>query len=166
MRLLVASLLVLASMGCRAQTYLLPQQPIPADTMITLSRSQCFGSCPDYKVSVTGDGTVTFEGREFVKTKGVAKGSITSDAVRQLIAAFETATFFSLRDAYETAKDGCPEKWTDNPTVLTSLRLNGKTKVISHYHGCKDSIGNSYPNGLTELENRIDELSGTRQWIK
>src|SRR5947208_1474873 len=46
------------------------QKAIPRDLRITLERSTCFGTCPDYKLTVTGDGTVVFEGREFVKVKG------------------------------------------------------------------------------------------------
>ena len=33
-----------------------------------------------------------------------------------------------LPDRYEREKDGCPEVWTDNPSVITSIRINGKTK--------------------------------------
>ena len=154
-------------MGCHADVYLPAQQPIPADTLITIRRSQCFGTCPDYTVSISADGAVKFEGREFVKTKGVAKGSISPDAVRQLIAAFENAKFFSLRDSYKSAEDGCPEQWTDSPSVETTLRLNGKTKSIHHYHGCMDDRGRTvYPAALTELENRIDEIAGTKRWIE
>ena len=166
MRLFLIELAISALICWPAEAYFLPQQSIPADTLITLRRSQCFGECPDYTVSIAADGTVTFEGREFVKTKGVAKGSISPDSVRQLIAAFENAQFFSLRDSYQSAKDGCPEEWTDHPSAQTSLRLNGKTKSIYHYHGCMEEGGRiTYPAVLTQLENRIDEIVGTKRWI-
>src|SRR5260370_40414752 len=31
--------------------------------LITLERTVCFGSCPSYRVTLSQDGTVTFEGR-------------------------------------------------------------------------------------------------------
>jgi hypothetical protein len=85
--------------------------------------------------------------------------------VRLLIAEFDKAKYFSLNDKYETQKDGCPEEWTDHPTVVTSIKMNGKSKSISHYHGCRDGQI-IYPKALTDLEDRIDEIVGTKQWIK
>jgi hypothetical protein len=143
------------------------QELIPDDTLITLERSICFGSCPDYKLTVAADGTVTFEGRQFVKTKGVAKGTISRKDLRNLIAAFDAAAYFSLHDKYATQEDGCPEVWTDNPSVITSIQINHKTKSISHYYGCQVGGGTSiYPNGLTYLETKIDQIVGTDKWIK
>jgi hypothetical protein len=143
------------------------EKPIPDDTLITLQRTVCFGACPDYKLTITADGTVTFEGREFVKVKRTVKGRISRDDLRSLIAAFEAASYFSLNDSYSTQKDGCPEVWTDNPTAVTSIRMNGKTKTISHYYGCQTGSGTSvYPNALTYLETQIDQIVGTEKWIK
>jgi hypothetical protein len=143
------------------------QKPIPEDTLITLQRSVCYGTCPDYKLTIQADGTVIFEGGEFVKVKGVARGHISPDDLRNLIAAFEAASYFSLNDTYETEKDGCAEVWTDNPTTITSIRINGKTKTISHYYGCQTGTGSAvYPNGLTYLETKIDQIVGTEKWIK
>jgi hypothetical protein len=118
-------------------------------------------------LTVSHDGTVTFEGRKFVKVTGLSKGTISRDVVRQLIAEFDKAKFFSLNHSYRSAKDGCPEEWTDAPTVVTSIKINGKFKSIDHYHGCEQDQGNSvYPKGLTDLENQIDKLAGTQQWVK
>ncbi len=43
------------------------------DVVITLERTQCFGSCPVYKLTVYGDGRVVYEGGGFVKIKGEKK---------------------------------------------------------------------------------------------
>jgi len=84
-----------------------------------------------------------------------------------LIEELEEAKYFSLKDSYETKEDGCPEVWTDYPATFTSIRVNGKSKSISHYHGCQGGEGSFvYPNSLTELESRIDEIVGTKRWIK
>ena len=157
--------LLLTLVGCNAQS--LPSQSIPDDTLITLQRSVCYGACPDYKLTISADGTVTFEGHQFVRVKGKAKKMISAEQLRQLIAEFEKAKYFSLNDKYETERDGCPEVWTDNPWVVTSIRINGKSKSISHYHGCRENRGNAlYPKGLTELESKIDQIVGTKQWIE
>jgi hypothetical protein len=167
MRLFSITSVIAIAVACQSAAYLAPQQPIPADTLITIKRTVCFGFCPDYTVTVAADGSVVFEGHQFVKTKGIAKSRISLETLRQLIAEFDKVKYFSLNDQYESRKDGCPEVWTDNPSVITSIRINGKTKSISHYHGCQDGTGTSiYPKDLTELETKIDELVGTDRWIK
>ncbi len=143
------------------------QAQSPNDLKITIQRSVCYGSCPDYTVMVLADGTVNFEGRQFVAKKGAATGHVSSDDLRKLISAFDEASYFALRDRYTQGSDGCPEVWTDNPTVVTSIRMAGKSKTIVHYHGCQEGSGQStYPKALTELESKIDEIVGTSRWIK
>jgi hypothetical protein len=94
---------------------LLAQQSIPRDTKITLKRTECFGTCPNYTLTISGDGTVTFEGRQFVKKTGIFKSSISIKKVQQLIAEFNKANYFSLKDKYLSNEDGCPQLWTDQP---------------------------------------------------
>jgi hypothetical protein len=163
-KLHLACLVLSLSIGgsCLAQ-----EKPIPADTLITLERTACFGPCPIYKLTITADGTATFEGRQNVKVKDLVRAHISGEDLRSLIASFEAASYFTLNDAYETQKDGCPEVWTDNPSAITSIRMNGKSKTISHYYGCQTGSGSAiYPNGLTYLETKIDQIVGTDKWIK
>jgi len=37
---------------------------------ITLERTSCFGTCPVYKVSVRRDGSVAYDGKQFVRVTG------------------------------------------------------------------------------------------------
>jgi len=156
-----------------AQTAATPaaQATVPKDTVITLERSQCFGTCPSYKLTVYGDGRVVYEGRKFVKVEGTVNDTVTQEQLKQLVAEFERADYFSLRDSYSDARDGCPAYWTDNPSANTSLELGGKKKTIWHYYGCteKDSPGlgiGVYPKKLYELESKIDEIVNTARWVK
>lgn len=134
-------------------------------TEITLERTACFGDCPDYKLTISGDGTIVFEGRKFVKTNGIVKSKIDSEKIQQIINEFEKAKYFSLNDKYVNEGDGCPEVWTDSPTARTSIKINGKTKSIIHYYGCQEKEF-VYPQALTKLESKIDEIVSTKQWVK
>ena len=127
---------------------------IPEDTAVTLQRSVCYGECPAYMLTVKADGTVNFVGRQFTETVGEAEGRIGEEQMRELVQAFESADFFALDDHYTT--DDCS---TDNPTVLTSLTINGESKEIEHDTGC------GAPAQLGVLENRIDEIVGSQRWI-
>jgi acetamidase/formamidase len=133
------------------------------DDAITLERTACFGTCPMYTVTVTSDGTVTFNGARFTKTTGVAKGKISREEFRQLVAEFEKINYFALPDAYAPGTPVCPQRITDMPSANTSIRLKGKAKSVAHYYGCGDS---GPLVKLTALEKKIDEVAGTQKWIK
>ena len=139
--------------GCsRSQT---PQPDNIKDVVITLERTICFGTCPDYTLTIQGDGTVTYEGRMFVRVEGTRTAIISEDKIRQLLSEFQRIDYFSLNDSYE--EFGA----TDMPSAITSLTINGKTKTVRHYHG-----DFSAPEQLTELEDRIDEIVNSDQWIE
>lgn len=136
---------------------------IPKDLFITLERTLCYGFCPSYKLTISADGSVVFEGREHVKKPGVSKSHLSQVELRQLVAEFEKADFFSLRNRYHEPADGCDAFVTDNPSAITSIRINGKTKTVDHYYGCR---GPKAIEVLTRLESRIDEIANTAQWVK
>ena len=125
------------------------------DVVITLERTPCFGTCPVYLLAIQGGGTVIYEGKDFVEVKGTAEKTISQDQIDKLVTEFEKADYFSLKDSYTE------RTITDAPTVITSIDINGKTKRIEHYHGDFTA-----PGKLTELEDRIDEIVDSKQWIE
>jgi hypothetical protein len=140
---------------------------VPRDTVITLERTVCFGTCPDYKIIIHGDGRLVYEGRRFVKTVGAVESTVTQEQLRQLVAEFEKADYFSLCDEYPSSCDRCPTDWTDNPSANTSIQINGKKKSIRHYYGCQEKSEHYavYPQKLYQLESRIDEIVGSARWV-
>jgi hypothetical protein len=129
-------------------------ESIPEDLIIRLKRTPCYGTCPAYMLTIKADGKVSFFGQDFTEVKGQAEGEISKEKVKELIAEFKKANFFELDDNY-TSKN-CA---TDNPTVRTTLFINSKVKKIEHDLGCEA------PKELTDLENNIDEIVGTKKWI-
>ena len=125
------------------------------DVVITLERTACFGPCPVYTLTIYGDGTVVYEGKDFAQTRGRAEATVSQEQIEQLISEFEKADYFSLNESY------IEKTITDAETVITSITLNGRTKTIEHYHG-----DFSAPEKLTELEDKIDEIVNSGQWIK
>ncbi len=111
------------------------------DAVITLERTLCFGNCPAYKLTVYGNGAVTFEGKSFVRVTGKAEGAITQEQFKQLIFVFEEANYDSLKDSYTQISV------TDAPYVTTSITVDGKTKTVRHYLGDP-----SAPPGLPHLK--------------
>jgi membrane dipeptidase len=123
----------------------------PADTIeITMERTACFGTCPSYKVTIRGDGTVTYVGDQYVRVTGTHSWKIDPAAVTALAHEMQQAGYFDLLDAYEA-------RMTDHPTVWTSLTIGGRTKRI------KDYVAG--PPKLKEIEAKIDEVSGVKSYV-
>ncbi|MFC1894066.1 DUF6438 domain-containing protein [Chloroflexota bacterium] len=125
------------------------------DMVITLERTPCYGFCPVYKLTIGGDGTVVYEGKDFVSIRNREETTISRDEIDQLVKEFKRIDYFSLNDEYTE------RTITDAPSVITSITLDGKTKTIEHYHG-----DFSAPEELTELEDKIDEIVNSEKWIK
>jgi hypothetical protein len=66
-----------------AQEQPAPHPPVSSESRpltISLQRTPCYGHCPWYTITIGSDGTVTYEGRNDVKTLGKRKSSITAEA--------------------------------------------------------------------------------------
>jgi len=136
---------------------------------VTLERTVCFGMCPAYRVTISSDGIVRFEGKSYVKVRGIRTKRIDAKALRELADEVARVHYFELRNQYASANDGCPMSWTDNPSVTTSVRTGHTTMTVFHDLGCREgangSIGKSYPQALTSFEDAIDRIAATADWI-
>jgi hypothetical protein len=153
------------------------QSSVPNDTVITVHRlTDGFGEFPEYNLTIKADGSVTF--KQFAKRlvppsdprsrdSELIKSKVPVETVVALIAAFDRAKFFSLKDRYSEREDGCPGGvYTDATSAQISITLNGKSKSVFHYHGCVDQNREPYPAELYALAAKIDELVNTKQWVK
>ena len=134
-----------------------PEAIVDAHTTITLDRTGCYGSCPSYSIRMGGDGTVTYVGRQFVKVVGTASSQVPVPDVQELVNEMEQANYFNL-----TVPDTCALGIeTDAPTATTSLTLAGATHTVVHYYGnpCAPAV-------LTTIEDRIDAVANSAQWVK
>lgn len=127
---------------------------ISKDLEITLERRHCYGTCPVYKLAVFGDGRVIYQGERFVKEVGERTKTLSPDEVKMLVNEFDRAGYFSFKDEY------ADYSMTDMPTTVTSIRIEGRSKRVEHYHG-----DFSTPKKLIRLENLIDEIVRTIEWI-
>jgi hypothetical protein len=151
-------MLLLGAIGCGSNTINASgTDVVDANTTITLDRTVCFGACPSYSLSIGGDGTVTYTGRQFVKLVGTATSQIPLADVQSLVDEMERSDYFHL-----TVPDTCPQGMaTDNPTATTSLQIAGKSHVVTDYHGAPCA-----PAVLRTLEDRIDSVAQSAQWVK
>jgi hypothetical protein len=121
---------------------------------ITLSRSGCYGSCPTYEIEIHGDGTVLYDGKANVGTKGRHVAKISHASLVKLVDAFRKADYFSLAERYVSGV-------TDNPSYVSSISFDGLSKSVLDYVG--RDVGMS--PGVSDVEDAIDRLSGASKWI-
>lgn len=142
-----------------------------ARLLITLERSGCFGSCPVYKLTITGHGRAVFESRadpsvfaamqpstappqSGVLIPGRHEVQIAPSTIDALIDQFRRARFFSLKDEYRA-------QVTDRSTVVLSIDTGNGRKRVLDYVGEKVGM----PPAVGELEKAVDIAANTGRWI-
>jgi hypothetical protein len=121
--------------------------------VISLERGPCFGTCPVYRISLYGDGTIRYDGKDHVRVRGSQTAVIAPDKIKELAEEIERSGFFSLRDSYTEVSV------TDAPSVVVYVAIDGKKKQVKHYLGDFKA-----PKTLETIETRIDEVAGTGRW--
>ncbi len=149
-RLLGAAVTAIALASCAPVEA--PAQEAPVE--ITLRRTVCYGFCPAYTVTITGEGEVRYIGERFVNVVGPASATIPREDVARLLARFDEIGFDQLRDTYRGSM-------TDLPTTTITLVREGRRKVLVDYGGT--SVG--MPRAVRELQAEIDRVAGTAQWV-
>ncbi|TCM37047.1 DUF6438 domain-containing protein [Novosphingobium sp. ST904] len=144
----------------------------PQDTEVTLRRTACYGSCPDYEVSIRGDGRVRFSSN-YPRFPGSAadvhrafngynvlwpdphETNVEPEAAAALFQKFRDAHFMGMKPDYTAGV-------TDSPTYELTLRVGTTSKVVVDYVG--RSVG--MPRSMTQLEDAVDTLAQTDRWIR
>lgn len=121
--------------------------------MIMLERTLCLEVCPQYEITILGDGTVQYLAGHNVETTGLRTTSITEENVRLLLDRFEQIGFLDLDDNYSCRAlfDG---SWT-----ITTLAIGDDKKTIQR---CS-FVDETRP--LFELEELIDKITNSSQWV-
>ncbi|MGH6613728.1 DUF6438 domain-containing protein [Sphingomonas sp.] len=134
-------------------------RPMPAlkdlrTVSIILERSECFGTCPSYRVELRGTGEIIYEGRKYVLVEGQHRATVDPQRVAALVERFRQDDFWSLRPAYIASI-------TDNPSYRLTLSIDGQTKTVTDYVGKEAGM----PDSVTALEEAVDKVAGARRWI-
>lgn len=128
--------------------------PVNSNVEIILTRSVCFGFCPDYTVTISGDGQVRYEGRRFVNAVGTRTATVPREDVARLLQRFDAVGFDRLNDAYRG-------RMTDLPTYTVTLVRNGHRKTVVDYGG----VDAGMPRTVRDLQQEIDRVAQTAQWV-
>jgi hypothetical protein len=137
-----------------------PKIHVPAPTLrpdskvtITLERSGCYGTCPEYSVEVTTD-AIVFVGQEYVAASGKHTDRVDADGVRKLAKKFIDADFYSMDEGYLASV-------TDLSSYMLSIEIDGQKKKVLDYVG--PWVG--MPAIIRDLEDDVDKLARTQRWV-
>ena len=129
-----------------------------APLLMSLERTGCpLGGCPSYLLELRTDGWLRYQGRKDVTVIGYRNAQLSAAELQSVKDAFAAAGFYELEDKYR-----CIEK-TDAPTVTLSYHLDDRHKTLIHFHGCMSAPNVEKP---TLLEDELDKLTGSSQWVK
>ena len=133
---------------------------------ITLSRTECMGSCPVYGVTIHRDGAVEWNGDSNVVVVGRAQAQVDRRVIDQLVVALDAIRFFE-RDHYGKLPPPpcgsgarCEEPimiCTDISWTTIAVRRGATTHTIEDAHCPRDP-------DLERLETLIDTLANTAPW--
>jgi Domain of unknown function (DUF6438) len=151
-----------------------PGGPLPSGEhlLLTLERTICFGDCPIYALHVYDDGVVVWNGKSHVVATGERRTTVDKATVDALVKAFADAQFFDRDSSGKLRPPPCKEEngmhcpvygftsgCTDTSHAITTYQRSGRSQTLDNGH-CKDG------NPISELERKIDELVGTKRWIR
>jgi hypothetical protein len=120
------------------------------DFSITLKRVGCVGTCPDYEVTILGNGRVRYQGHAYVLVEGVRERTIPIANVQKLMRRLQDEQFFQ----WDEKDVVC----LDFPEVHITASLGAHRKHV--LEGC-NSRGK-----VLSLAKEIDRVSGAKRWVR
>jgi hypothetical protein len=128
----------------------LPVAAAPAIHRVTLERTPCFGSCPDYVVVLGADGAATYHGGRFAPRHGDFRSSVPAADFARLASRLGELGFFAMDSAYT-------QNVTDLPTfTLTVATSAGGHAVMCYGFGC--------PPAFHQLTALVDSVADGLSW--
>ncbi|MCV0366155.1 MAG: DUF6438 domain-containing protein [Nitrosopumilus sp.] len=126
-----------------------PQKDAERDFRITLEHNGCENTCPIYSVMIDGNGDVLYKGLKNVKEIGKQEYQIQPDRLTELNP--------FLLEAYRGNIDEYGIKDEAKNTVIITIQFGQAKRIVNH--------DNSGPEWLKDFEDKINEITHTRQYV-
>ncbi len=113
-----------------------PTGPIP-DTGISLGQTVCFGTCPEYTITVYPNEFYELNAGQFTTNPGLSTGVLPSGSFAAANSALQSANFNSLPTDITQGSAACGNQIaTDLPTATISETTIAGTRTVVYYPGC------------------------------
>ena len=120
--------------------------------LITMKKTACYGTCPQYEISIYKDGLIQYNGKSFVDKLSCFQAFLHTNTIIDIKLQLENINFFQLDTAYISAV-------TDIPSIITEVNLNNKThRVVDRLNG---------PTELKKIYSLLDSVyASVIKWEK
>ena len=100
--------------------------------LVSMKRTACHGTCPQYTISIYETGLIKYEGKLFVEKIGCFYGSISKVMINDIKSNLDSIRFFSFNNEYNAPM-------TDVPSVILEVNISSKNhKVVDRFNGPKE----------------------------
>lgn len=125
------------------------------DIRITVVRAGCFWQCPEYAISVRGDGWIAYRGSRHVVVDGLRTWRLPADALAPLLALSADPALWTMAKEYRADV-------FDGETVLLRLRTHGRdAQVLIYPLNDPDA-----PVAAQRLVEAVDRLPDVDRWVR
>jgi hypothetical protein len=138
----------------------------PVELVVTMERTMCFGSCPSYRVTITGTGHVEYEGLNCVTTKGLKQGRVSADKVLEIANALIRAHFFDASSEYVSLDE--IQSYDGQLKLISAYTSDGQTTYLQFKLGTHEKrvqLYSDYPADFKAITDLIDQTVDIEQWI-
>ena len=139
--------------------------PQLGEVEIELKRGACEGWCAAYKVKLSGNGTLTYTGKWYVKTKGEHTTAFDPEKLLPLLQRLAELDFLSKHHE-------CSVRVSDNSQAGVTLRLGTRSTSAWDQIADSEDLGQNsdaadalWHRRMYELENAIDSAANIEAWI-
>jgi hypothetical protein len=153
----IVALISLVAVWVPSKTVALSHPQDLAAVKIELARGPCFGSCPQYTVTVQGDGRVEYSGRQrYSRFDSRKVGKIEREKITQILQMLDQVKFMALDDRAFS--------WGfDTPSVGVRIWEDGKTKQVVSDAGFVGSK-NGRQSRFVDATQEIDSILKSTKW--
>jgi hypothetical protein len=144
---------------------------------LSLERTGCLGACPAYTVTIYANGAVRWVGEANVASMGMRTGRTTRGQISLLQRKLDAIEFYAFDETgKKKSTPDCTTVRRGNSVTTTcntqiSICADVSRGIITLVHGRKEHrvevahCNREQEAPLLELEQMIDDVAGTRDWV-
>jgi hypothetical protein len=134
----------------------------------------CYGGCPEYELTVHGNGRVVWEGHHYVEETGRRIDTLSRMELRRLREYFVTHNFLALDR--KKVQSACTSRVTSQPVNQIELAVAGVRRDVPDSYGCSQpetaDTSERYDCGrgpifcrLKRIDQGVADVVGVAKWI-
>ena len=94
-----------------------------SNIFLSMKRTPCYGTCPQYQVTIFSNGLIKYEGKRFVDKIGCFHSKLSRKKIENIVSLVNKINYFKLDSVYSS-------NVTDLPSVVTEVLVNRKNHRV------------------------------------